>query len=124
MAQLDERTIYVREDREDPDLKDHLGHNEAPRRKAQRTASNYGGRVPRIGSYMVGRPIESAAAVVGRRLYVQNLSFDVSWQDLKDHFRQAGNVVYADVLTVSMECKILMNQFLRWIHPFSHALPG
>ena len=27
-----------------------------------------------------------------------NLSWDVAWQDLKDHMRQAGDVVYAEVL--------------------------
>ena len=35
----------------------------------------------------------------GKTLYVGNLSWDVSWQDLKDHFKAAGNVVHADVMT-------------------------
>ena len=37
---------------------------------------------------------------VGRvnKLYVGNLSWDVTWQDLKDHFKQCGNVVRADVV--------------------------
>jgi RNA recognition motif-containing protein len=38
---------------------------------------------------------------IGSKLYVGNLSYDVSWQDLKDHFKQAGNVIRADVLTDS-----------------------
>jgi RNA recognition motif-containing protein len=33
----------------------------------------------------------------GRRVYVGNLDWSVAWQDLKDHMREAGNVVYADV---------------------------
>ena len=33
----------------------------------------------------------------GRRCYVGNLAWRTSWQDLKDHFRSAGNVVYANV---------------------------
>ena len=33
------------------------------------------------------------------RLYVHNLSWRVSWQDLKDHFRQAGEVVHTKILT-------------------------
>ena len=33
-----------------------------------------------------------------KRVYVGNLSWDVSWQDLKDHMRSAGDVVHADVL--------------------------
>ena len=31
-------------------------------------------------------------------VYVGNLSYETSWQTLKDHFRQAGNVVHADVM--------------------------
>ena len=33
-----------------------------------------------------------------KRVFVGNLSWDVSWQDLKDHMRKAGDVVHADVL--------------------------
>eukprot|EP00668_Euglena_longa_P046070 GGOE01061754.1.p1 GENE.GGOE01061754.1~~GGOE01061754.1.p1 ORF type:complete len:336 (+),score=61.46 GGOE01061754.1:66-1073(+) len=35
---------------------------------------------------------------VGRRLYVGNLSYRTSWQELKDHLKKAGNVVHADIL--------------------------
>jgi len=35
------------------------------------------------------------------RVYVGNLSWDTAWQDLKDHMRQAGHVVRADVLVDS-----------------------
>jgi len=31
-------------------------------------------------------------------VYVGNLSWDVSWQDLKDHFKSAGQVQHADVM--------------------------
>jgi hypothetical protein len=34
-----------------------------------------------------------------RRVYVGNLDWSVSWQDLKDHFRECGEVIYADVMT-------------------------
>ncbi|KAM0717950.1 hypothetical protein Q7P37_006282 [Cladosporium fusiforme] len=33
-----------------------------------------------------------------RRVYVGNLSYDVKWHHLKDHMREAGNVLFADVL--------------------------
>jgi len=33
-----------------------------------------------------------------RRVYVGNLAFEVKWQDLKDHMKQVGNVVRADVM--------------------------
>ncbi len=38
-----------------------------------------------------------ASATPGTRVYVGNLSWQTSWQDLKDHMRKAGNVVRADI---------------------------
>jgi hypothetical protein len=35
--------------------------------------------------------------VEGRRLFVSNLSYDTQWKYLKDHMRQAGDVVRADI---------------------------
>jgi len=35
---------------------------------------------------------------VGSTVYVGNLSWKVAWQDLKDHCKQAGTVVHADVM--------------------------
>jgi RNA recognition motif-containing protein len=35
----------------------------------------------------------------GRRVYIGNLSWGVSWQDLKDHMREAGEVTRADIMT-------------------------
>ena len=32
-------------------------------------------------------------------VYVGNLSWETSWQSLKDHFRSAGEVTHADVMT-------------------------
>jgi RNA recognition motif-containing protein len=40
----------------------------------------------------------SALAATGRRVYVGNLSYAVTWQTLKDHFRSCGDVVFAKVL--------------------------
>ena len=39
-----------------------------------------------------------SAAAVGTKVYVGNLSWETSWQDLKDHFRSAGEVLHADVM--------------------------
>jgi len=35
---------------------------------------------------------------VGRRVYISNLAWRTSWQDLKDKFRECGNVVYSNVI--------------------------
>lgn len=31
------------------------------------------------------------------QVFVSNLTYEVGWQDLKDHMRQGGNVLRADV---------------------------
>jgi hypothetical protein len=33
----------------------------------------------------------------GCRIFVGNLSYSTTWQNLKDHMRKAGNVKFADV---------------------------
>ena len=35
---------------------------------------------------------------IGKRCFVGNLAWKTSWQDLKDTFRDAGTVVYANVM--------------------------
>lgn len=42
---------------------------------------------------LVSRALEK----VGQRVYVGNLSWDTRWQGLKDHMRQAGEVLHAEV---------------------------
>ncbi|KAJ3078346.1 hypothetical protein HK102_004563, partial [Quaeritorhiza haematococci] len=47
---------------------------------------------------VVGAPAPIVSGpTVGRQLFVGNLPFTVQWQELKDLFRQCGNVVRADV---------------------------
>lgn len=47
----------------------------------------------------VGVPVEGdGPRVVGKRCFVGNLAWKTSWQDLKDKFRECGNVVYANVM--------------------------
>ena len=36
--------------------------------------------------------------IVFAGIFVSNLSCHTNWQDLKDHFKQSGNVVYADIM--------------------------
>ena len=35
--------------------------------------------------------------VEGRRVFVSNLAFETQWKYLKDHMRQVGDVVRADI---------------------------
>ncbi|KAJ3051358.1 hypothetical protein HK097_007654 [Rhizophlyctis rosea] len=44
-----------------------------------------------------GAPAAAGATAAGRQLFVGNLPFTVQWQELKDMFREAGNVQRADV---------------------------
>ena len=45
------------------------------------------------------QPDTEVIEVSSNRLYVYNLAWRVSWQDLKDHFRQAGEVVRSEIFT-------------------------
>lgn len=55
-------------------------------------------RQSRVRSTAPYRMSGTNAAARGTRVYVGNLSWAVQWQDLKDHMRQAGNVVRCDVM--------------------------
>ena len=59
------------------------------------------GRGGALGGRGRGRGRESAApafASGGKRVFVGNLSYNTSWQDLKDAMREAGEVAFAEVL--------------------------
>eukprot|EP00741_Cyanophora_paradoxa_P005581 tig00000912_g5410.t1 len=75
-TELDGRLIFVREDREAGKVT--VGRAPAPRVVARGPPAAHGG--------------------AGRQLFVQNLPWSVTWQELKDVFRQAGEVERADVL--------------------------
>lgn len=64
------RQIFVREDRED------------------RSGPSGGGR----------HRFSSGSNAQSRRVYVGNLSWDIAWPELKDHMRQSGEVVHAEVI--------------------------
>ena len=57
-----------------------------------------GGRGGRKREFPADLDIE-VIEVSSNRLYVHNLAWRVSWQDLKDHFREAGEVVRAEIFT-------------------------
>ncbi|KAH8095357.1 RNA binding-protein [Aureococcus anophagefferens] len=85
-VELDGRPVQVREDREDRDL--------AP-------AKAPGGKRPAVQAPAWGEPRGGGGGgeiEVGRRVYVGNLSWGTSWQDLKDHFRPCGSVVHAKIM--------------------------
>ena len=87
--QLGGREIFLREDREDFELTGSSG---------SRSTSF---RADRGGAPGRGPAARSGVAVIGRRLFVNNLSPETTWQRLKDYFRICGNVVHTDVFTVS-----------------------
>lgn len=79
------RQIFVREDREDGSGGGYYTQQPAGAVTGDEDNSN-GGAV-------------AAADGQNRRVYVGNLSWEVAWQDLKDHMRESGEVIYAEVMT-------------------------
>merc|ERR1712137_245427 len=52
------------------------------------------------------RPAVKRGAEKGRKVFVGNLPYSASWQDLKDHFKRAGHpVVRADIAFINAEHK-------------------
>ena len=80
------------------------GSRVAANRKASRPTPYGGGGGRgrgRGGSFGGGRGGGGGIALKStgaNSVYVGNLSWDVTWQDLKDHMKQAGDVVHADVM--------------------------
>eukprot|EP00308_Calcidiscus_leptoporus_P009492 CAMPEP_0119360924 /NCGR_PEP_ID=MMETSP1334-20130426/8375_1 /TAXON_ID=127549 /ORGANISM="Calcidiscus leptoporus, Strain RCC1130" /LENGTH=237 /DNA_ID=CAMNT_0007375833 /DNA_START=1 /DNA_END=714 /DNA_ORIENTATION=- len=85
-SELDGRNIFVREDRENV----MGGGLPAPGTRRVVAAPARAAPPPSMPS--------AAGGVGGTKVYVGNLSYDTTWQRLKDHFRQAGEVLHADVL--------------------------
>jgi len=83
-SELDGRQIFVREDRE--------GGKAVETRQTFRREEFDGGFQQR------DNPVENPQ---GRQIFVGNLPYSVSWQDLKDFFRSFGSVVRVDVLFYS-----------------------
>eukprot|EP00939_MAST-03C_sp_MAST-3C-sp1_P000224 g224.t1 len=75
---LDGRMIFVREDREDA-APSAIGVSASGGRSGGRSGGSGGDKSSRV--------------------FVGNLSWDTTWQRLKDHMRKCGNVVHAEVLT-------------------------
>ncbi|KAL7551827.1 hypothetical protein ACHAWF_015024 [Thalassiosira exigua] len=78
-TELKDRKIFVREDRED----------------GKRGGGGGGGGPSGGGGGGGGGGGDPPAA--GTQLFIGNLSWETGWQDLKDHFRQMGEVDRADV---------------------------
>lgn len=86
-TELNGRQIFVREDREDK-----------PSGTGYVTHTRGGGHDKWHGQ---GHRFTAGAQSQSKRVYVGNLSWDVRWQDLKDHMRQAGEVLHAEVISES-----------------------
>jgi len=99
-TELHGRNIFVREDRE---------------RGGDGNEGGGGGQPQQVVNAGGGSGGDGGAN--SNSVYVWNLSYDVSWQDLKDHMRKAGNVDQATVLTgndgSSIGCGIVVYQSAR-----------
>lgn len=101
-TELHGRQIFVREDREDRNTSSAAAATAAGGGVAAAGGAAYAGRASAgapPGGGGGGHRFSVGESAKTRRVYVGNLSWDVAWQDLKDHMRQAGEVIHAEVIT-------------------------
>jgi RNA recognition motif-containing protein len=55
-----------------------------------------GGRKIFVREDREAQPVSAVKPKSGYRVYVGNLSWNVKWQELKDHMKKVGTVVHAD----------------------------
>ncbi|KAL3923689.1 MAG: hypothetical protein SGILL_001510 [Bacillariaceae sp.] len=105
--ELKGRQIFVREDREDRGGGGGGGGGGGQRYHQHQQRTNYhqqyhrGGQSfgQRGGSDASGNNSAPDHQAQSCRVYVGNLSWDVTWQELKEHMKAAGEVVFAEVIT-------------------------
>lgn len=83
------RPIFVREDRE----------HQAGGAAGGATSGGRGGGFGKGGTTS-GREAGGGGGGRSRTVYVGNLAYEVTWQDLKDHMRAAGDVVHAEIMAM------------------------
>lgn len=95
-SKLGERLIFVREDRE-------ASRTKGGGRGSSASKGGFGGRGKGRGRGYSGysgggaAPLRVGPRDKGRLLYVGNLPFRTAWQDLKDVFKEHGEVIRVDV---------------------------
>jgi len=106
-SELQGRAIFVREDREKvpaagPPTTSAGIPADAPPPSSSSAGGGRGGRgggAPRSTPAAAPSPAASTSgSVPGTSVYVWNLSYETTWQELKDHMRQKGNVNSATIL--------------------------
>eukprot|EP01111_Echinosteliopsis_oligospora_P015574 TRINITY_DN619_c0_g1_i1.p1 TRINITY_DN619_c0_g1~~TRINITY_DN619_c0_g1_i1.p1 ORF type:complete len:278 (+),score=119.57 TRINITY_DN619_c0_g1_i1:37-870(+) len=91
-TQLQGRLIFLREDREDKFAAGARGGGRATKSSSSSSSSF----TPSTPAHRPDPP--RVERTPGSQIYVHNLPYTTSWQDLKDHFRPCGNIIRADVL--------------------------
>merc|ERR1711865_1015579 len=96
-TELSGRQIFVREDRETSNSSNTREPSSRGRHRNRHGGNEGGlhGNSNNNNNLSVSSDPESQP----RRVYVGNLSWDVTWPELKDHMRAAGEVLRADVIS-------------------------
>jgi len=97
-TEMNGRVIYIREDREDKAIVGNRSSDRGARRGGATGRGAPRGRgAGRGGLRVTVHNDESKATEPSCQVFIGNLAWSTSWQDLKDHFRTCGNVLRADV---------------------------
>jgi len=92
---LDGRDIYIREDKEDKNIKKYSTESASPSIVLKVNRSTLSGTKP-SNSYTKKSSEHSDRK--GRQIFIRNLPYSSSWQELKDAFLECGKIIRADIL--------------------------
>jgi len=95
-TKLGGREIFIRQDKEDKNIEKYTSEG-APSSvllKVNRSSLN----APRSIGTSPSKKSEEYSEQRDRQIFIGNLPYSTSWQDLKDEFRKCGKIVRADIL--------------------------
>jgi len=99
---MSDRLIFVREDREPSDFFPRSTRSRGRTSDIRHGGGGGGGAGAGVGGGGGGSSSSSSSSdskiSVSRQIFIGNLPFSTSWQDIKDHFRSCGHILRADVL--------------------------
>jgi len=102
---LDGRDIYIREDKEDKNIKKYATEAVSPivlkvnrSTLSNKSSNSYSNNYTNSYSNSYTKKSSDYNDRKGRQIFIKNLPYSSSWQELRDTFNECGNIIRTDIL--------------------------